>query len=306
MHITFLNQRRGYAGLLFLLALLPSAPSFAARTYHIEAIVFERAQTSNAAGEVWRDHLALAYNPDYRIIKNPSAIDDDQSLEKIVFERPAETYKLNAEANALARKSGFRVLFHKAWQQTLTAPEKAPAVVITGGDSFDNYFELSGTMTIGVSKFLHVSTDLWLTRFGPNLGGIIDGPTLPLTPDIAVANAKPFSWEQNANGLNLTQYPDNSGVLATGTVYQNNRQAIKNNYLPQEIIVMAQSRRMRSKEMHYIDHPRLGVLLKIYPMGEQEILTKAAVLQRNQDNRQLDNINNGSLEDLDDTFAEQD
>ena len=35
-----------------------------------------------------------------------------------------------------------------------------------------------------------------------------------------------------------------------------------------QVIPMKQSRRMRSKELHYIDHPMLGILVRVTPIEE--------------------------------------
>ena len=40
---------------------------------------------------------------------------------------------------------------------------------------------------------------------------------------------------------------------------------LENQYLTERIILIQQKRRMRSKELHFIDHPLMGVLLQITP-----------------------------------------
>lgn len=43
-------------------------------------------------------------------------------------------------------------------------------------------------------------------------------------------------------------------------------------HLTDQVITLKQSRRMRSKELHYIDHPRLGILVKVIPIALDEML----------------------------------
>ena len=40
-------------------------------------------------------------------------------------------------------------------------------------------------------------------------------------------------------------------------------------------VVLSQERRMRSTEVHYIDHPLLGAVVKISPVTEEELLQRA-------------------------------
>jgi hypothetical protein len=39
----------------------------------------------------------------------------------------------------------------------------------------------------------------------------------------------------------------------------------KEPYIPRQIVLMQQERDMRSNEIHYLDHPLLGIIIKIVP-----------------------------------------
>jgi hypothetical protein len=41
-------------------------------------------------------------------------------------------------------------------------------------------------------------------------------------------------------------------------------------------VLMQQSRRMRSNELHYLDHPLLGIVVKLTPLDEEQLATMAA------------------------------
>ena len=303
--------------------------------YHIEVIVFERLATAYDAPEYWRKDFALAYPPNYRLIQpyenilpsnnadaaeinnvepeqltaNIESLSPEDSLTIIneparqrsaraLPERPAETYILNAQANSVDRKNQMRVLFHKAWQQALIATEKAPYVVLTGGEVFDGVHELGGTIRLSVQKFIHVDTQLWLTQFGPNYGQESEWPIIPLAPSLSAQHQEqqdllshtdqaPAEYGINQDTMNAIK---NTSTFS-GTVFSpgsfnsplklNNRlDAVQQRqYLANEVIVLEQSRRMRSQELHYIDHPRLGILIKIIPLSFEE----AAKLAPNSD-----------------------
>ena len=88
--------------------------------------------------------------------------------------------------------------------------------------------ELEGTLEVSVSRFLHVNLDLLLRRTSPA------GPSRP--PALVAAD-----------GSGLPRYPVSS---PEGYRYR-----------------MQAHRRMRSGEVHYIDHPLMGVLLRIDRYG---------------------------------------
>ncbi|MDZ7925065.1 MAG: CsiV family protein [Marinagarivorans sp.] len=266
------------------LFLLTAAASFistyaAAQSYQVETIIFERIGSAYNADEIWRKKISLSYPLNYRSLISPNSISANTDMRTFVIEIPEADYALKAEAYALRKKSGYRILFHKAWQQTLTSLDKSPAVVITGGDKFDDYYELSGSLRIGVSKFLHVSTDLWLTQFTPNLGNTMDIPYLPLSPDLALNNPNSTLTDSDYNTKNndfsINSYSNNDNYLAKGTVLNTEQR----NYLPLRVITTTQSARMRSMELNYIDHPRIGVLIKITPLSNSEIVSKESLLE---------------------------
>lgn len=302
----------------------------APQPYHIEVIVFERLATAYDAPEHWRKDFALAYPPNYRLIRPDKHLLPDEtdlvpstSLEtdyvqatlemesnttelnsvaaplaqrnaRALPERPAEAYELNPQATSINRKSQMRVLFHKAWQQALIPTKQAPYVVLTGGEAFDGVHELGGTIRFSVNKYIHVDTQLWLTQFGPNYGQESEWPTPPIEPTLATPiktasvfllpeEEAPIEYGINQGSVaSITKAPQFSGTVL-GQNNFNSRDALDSTqarqYLANEIIVLEQSRRMRSRELHYIDHPRLGILVKIIPLSFEE----AAKLAPNSD-----------------------
>jgi hypothetical protein len=216
---------------------------------------------------------------------------------RLLPERPIETYLLQDQALSLSRTKQLRVLFHKAWQQGLLATEQAPYVVIAGGDQFDGKHELGGTIRFSVNKFIHVDTELWLTQFTPNYGQISEWPSVPNEPTLTAefnygdGQDSRFKIDINKNASNssdqqLTGHQPTNNFFsgsrinnAVGEIQlapsglglgsdQGQRRGGK--FLPNEIIIIEQSRRMRSNELQYIDHPRLGILLKIIPISFAE------------------------------------
>lgn len=296
------------------------------KPYHIEMVIFERINNAYNTTEYWPTTQVLAYPPHYRVIQpqdpltatannnlnnnlNNSA-DDNKPLvsERILWERPQETYALTAQANAINRKASMRVLFHKAWQQTLHNTPNAPAVIINGGDTFDARTELGGSVRVSVNKFIHVDTQLWLARFTPNYGQAQHWPIPPLAPTAttpaSVNNApadpltiKSLALEQDSPifGINeqalaamqatnvyrgtVSTQPSPIQPALGGTAFNNptrhstlgsaTRQPALQ-HITEQVVHLEQSRRMRSQELHYIDHPRLGILVKVIAIESPE------------------------------------
>ncbi|MBR9805062.1 hypothetical protein GYB62_00910, partial [bacterium] len=147
---------------------------------------------------------------------------------------PAERRKLNAAADKIARSSAQRIVFHKAWQQRLEPIDNAASVVIHGGKTHGPHYELEGSVKFSRNRYLHITTDLWLSRFGPQaIGSDQAWPPLPPIP------------QRNGRRSSSGDYASIRAAQAT------------------RIVKMEEYRRMRSDEIHYLDHPLFGLLVTI-------------------------------------------
>ncbi len=182
--------------------------------------------------------------------------------------------QLTKKRQALDRTRGLRTVFHEAWVQALLPPNDAPALVIKGGNKFGGHYELEGTIRLSVNRYLHMQTNLWLTSFVPNYGQASEHwPSLPslepsalwTSPEILLGNIEQTT---PSTRLNFTGLDSRASI---NTAYQFNDEQPPHTieheapFLIKEIVTLQQTRKMRSKELHYIDHPRMGVIVKIIP-----------------------------------------
>lgn len=281
--------------------------------FQIEVIIFERIENRTGDPEAWPRNLTLGY-PDNLVFFNASGEQEAQSsgednsvllenlrkadaldpinmrmkerIEKAEIQRltpkespytflPKENRILNDEAQRLQRHQAMRVLFHQAWRQPVYALESAPAIVVTGGDKFNQHYELEGTLTFSLSRFLHIHTKLWLTQFEANYGQeIANWPTLPTLPQAGldkIMEVKPKAQEKAQEteswGVNLNADLEQTNLeTPDGIAGLNSYQSIANQpFVIKHIIGVEQTRRMRSTELHYLDHPKLGILVRIDP-----------------------------------------
>ncbi len=138
-----------------------------------------------------------------------------------------DAMQLTREADALASRRNIRVLLHTAWRQPADPPDQAAAAIIAGGKSF-GHRELEGSFTLSAERFLRADVNLWLSRFSTEVSML----SLPLPP----GSTPPLQSEATA-------------------------------YFPAQTVLLQEQRRVRSGELHYFDHPKLGLIVLVTPVA---------------------------------------
>jgi hypothetical protein len=151
---------------------------------------------------------------------------------------------LSRSARALTRRGVGRVLAHGAWLQPVPARDDPQPILIQSDEAIADRWRIEGTLAITVGRFLHVAAELWYqpdpadgpqdsTRSGGSGGwfSLTDGSSR----DTAVLAGIPFDFDDAVD-------PE----------------------LPYQ--VLSEVRRMRSGELHYLDHPSFGVLIRVDPV----------------------------------------
>lgn len=184
-----------------------------AKEYAVELLIFSYDNPSSAWAESWPDDIALGF---------------PQSLLTIGGNLPElSNLRLNSAAQKLNAQNDISVLFHKAWKQDLTNRNSSVAVRIQGGPNYGNNQALEGWVKISVERYLHIRTDLWLSRGNTNI-------PQPFNASL-VSGSDSYSMDTTTQGRTF---------------------------------VMRQSRKTRSDEVQYLDHPMFGVMAIINPIGE--------------------------------------
>lgn len=261
--------------------------------YQVEVVIFERLSGNQGPDkETWPKDVALAYPTNWQKLITPEQAQNLAPLlepnaattmasssaydlaawgdappvyraaEKPEFafvHLPQSARTLNESTGAVDRNRIMRVLFHEAWRQPIVAAEEAPAIIINGGNRYERHQELEGTISLSISRYLHVHTNLWFTQFIPNYGQESEHwPALPPIPERreqlpeATASTVDFTSKTSVWDLNSTLNSEYANL-------------VDEPFLINEIFTLKQTRRMRSGELHYIDHPNMGMLIKIDP-----------------------------------------
>ncbi len=266
---------------LILLAILFPLPLPAqeVRYYDVEVILFENLDPAARQSEIWPESVELEL--DERTIEIgqpwPGPFPDEYEPRLSFKPLPSATYQLNEQARKIDESPTRRVLLHTAWRQPgmpqdmalkvhfqrhiptgpepmaetemATEGESSPAAVL-GAPPEEG--DLEGLIQVMLARYLHVKADIVFRPKLPETATLSEDvpegfqPLPAATYDVMKSSEIPESIEASGE-LGDTEEP----VVAEQrpVVYHLNQ--IR--------------RRMRSRELHYLDHPVIGMLIRITP-----------------------------------------
>lgn len=212
--------------------------------YRVELLIFANDDPDALDDEFWPADLDAP-------IKN-NAVGLSQTQQNGTYRLiPNGDLLFTAEKSRIEDYQGFRVLFHGSWKQPVPSKRYAKSVHIRGGQLLDNgKYELDGYVTIDRGRYLHFRPDLYLNR--------------------------QLNQQESSLLLQLeSQKPETEAEISTTDALAPNSEVTTSTLemgaseleLPSFLTVqLNQGRRMRSKEVHYIDHPMMGVLVLMLPL----------------------------------------
>lgn len=150
--------------------------------------------------------------------------------------------RLTREATAISNSDQYRLLFHEAWRMHITGEDRSLPLLLEGGEYYSGIPELQGQIRLSVARYLHLQTDLYLHSFEE------------IEPTDARWNFNPLALDLLSQPLQTDSFSLGSQlpVPSAGPFYQIKASA-----------PMQQRRRMRSNELHFLDTPYFGLLIRI-------------------------------------------
>ncbi len=243
------------------------------RRYTVELIVFSYAENVSVGSEVFLPEIIEIVEPDPLLVDGPySEVEGDvaddsvptftdltgiettegeEEAEETLFEMillAEEDLTMIDTLDRLDRLEAYEPLLHIGWTQTALPEEETPVLDIR--EFGEPPEDLSGTLTLYLSRYLHLVVDLEL-----NAPVFDDGSNLTDTnADGVVAN---FGDERG-------QYPDE---------YRRENFLQEPLYAPLRFHIN-ENRLFRNGETRYYDHPKFGVIAKVlrFEEVEEEIL----------------------------------
>lgn len=242
-----------------LLLLLLSTSSYAnERWYQIELLVFANNSAQGLIGERWRQPEVTP------LVENvPMTLEDTIADSRYYFESVSESDKQLLDSVAKIRNHWqYQTLLYSAWKQGFTKDAAAIPVYI------DNQ------VVVKQADAFAQSATQFNERFGDgfsseDLDAISNQPTYELSGTAAVTLKRYLHLELKLNYNRLLNNKDKEQVRA---IYQ----SLETDYLSFKI---DESRRMRSKQAHYFDHPTFGVIALITPIEDSADNTNTEQLQ---------------------------
>jgi len=263
---------------------IPTPAAIMAPWIQVELIVFRNLDTAGAADEQWPAQPALAYPDTLRFLLDPADVPATDSpapaattattaqepvaaTAPVPFALLASPESLLGDAAArLAGSPNHSVLAHLTWRQP--APGNgAEHILVTGGRPWGEHRELEGYVSVSRANFVHVATHLWLNDFAdaaagqaPPVGAGVALPPVPRPPQPELAPQATFA--AIADPLPAEAAPmtasDTAAPAADDAISVEPARALRS-------VLLEASRRVAPGEVHYIDHPLFGVVLKVEP-----------------------------------------
>lgn len=170
------------------------------------------------------------------------------------------------KAAYMQRSGGYRTLFHERWVQPVRGEKTAvPLIVDRSGDSGD-WPLLQGSVKIHISRYLHLETNLWLNTRGeyfPDNAWRMPAP--PMGPPSVIEEQPETLVDEDPYFVSAPPPPEDA-------LDPNDPTLVATELGPQSpwrhAVLLQQKRRMRSNEVHYIDHPLLGVVIQFTPVDD--------------------------------------
>ena len=170
----------------------------------------------------------LAYQ---RVLQDIAAYEQDLIRRALVL---SDELTLTPQVKTLNRQRHLRPLLHQRWLMPVP-PRDAPLSVYVATENTprapatrSGHAKVEGFIELSVGRYLHLAPTLWYHADNLGLAPI----TLPVAP------------------LQFRAADAYRELRDVDTAY----------------MVLQQSRRMRSEELHYIDHPKIGMLVRIDPV----------------------------------------
>ena len=160
--------------------------------------------------------------------ETPSDIESIPTLEvnKSVFEiDSAREFSLSAEVSKIVRSRDFRVISTKSWFQNIKDKDAAELIFIDS--DFFKGTRIFGFFKLHKERFLHFNSNLYLSEL--DLLSVLE--------------------EKLINGKNVF---DEQKEL---NIFEEKNQKV--------LFEVKHSKKFRSGELHYVDHPKFGMLVKL-------------------------------------------
>lgn len=290
--------------LLMLTALSPTKSLAAentgqSREYIVELTVIKQLDRHFAKEESWPNNISLEYPQNLTFLNDPENIHNQAIPTSANKLHPlSQTYQKHGNIiSRLNRSRGYKVLFHQSWLQSIGPESTAKQIVIQAGERIDGISPLAGTIQLYKNRYLHLRSNLWFVEFKPNIDTLtkVTEPT-PATASALLSNSSDVTVNTDnqpsmlavttAHVIEERLWPippiaEDIILKVPHSLKEDRSETLQEPFEEKQdtleetqkiwttdikrISQLQQSRRMRSNEIHYIDHPIFGIIIEVRP-----------------------------------------
>ena len=217
---------------------------------------------------------------------NSDASDEMNSAEEDTDSTPPVTLLDDLEfANAVNRfgyRSDMKVVWHQAWIEELQDSANAYDHEVTASYEEENFrIDISGSFNLYRSRYIHIRPDLEVDQLIFTIPA--DAPLSGETTENTEEGAMTMAVTSDTISDNIGNSDALLGVEGQMTILPPD-QGITNEpvaepepeWIPLRAAKIERSRRMRSGEVHYLDHPLVGIVVKVTPYEVPEEASEEA------------------------------
>lgn len=272
-----------------LLAVALAAPAAAQSNtqYDVEIIVFEHLDADGSGSERWRPEVIVPEIADAAAFETEGPRAERLQAPPQGFERlPPERAQLGDAVERLNDSPRYRVLRHATWRQPALEKDEAVALRFAAGEPMTLNIPSSAypappeASTDATDDSTSAPTSDGIYRFGRSSGRDLLGPrlreaeVLPLDGTIKLVVSRylhlhadlAFTTEVHWRDREDAGTPPASAHVEAGAATESTTHMTRGpNGRPLLSYPFRQQRRMRSGELHYLDHPVIGLLVKVTP-----------------------------------------
>ncbi len=188
---------------------------------------------------------------------------------------PHSELEFRGKAAYMQRTGRYHTLFHETWVQPMFSESETTPIIIDRSGDTETWPELQGSVKLYLSRYLHIETNLWLNTDGSYLPGQWKMPPPPLSPNSVTIIYPPEPVPDPNEAVLIEVLPVIDSMMDVGEEEEMEAVLLAPVYPWRHAILLQRERRMRSTEVHYIDHPVMGVVVKISPLSKEELQERA-------------------------------
>lgn len=260
------------ASLAVMMLLLTGTVAQAADLYRVEVMMFAYLDEQSAQKEHWQETLETEEEqiiPDAEVEDLPEddgyageslPVDDmtEETPEPELPYQPLEDLEFADAATRFAYRNDIAIIWHQAWVEEIQDADNAILHDVDTVLEGELKVQVSGSIRLHRSRYIHITPDLSVQQYV--LGFPLDETDIP----------EETSETEITEPAAPQDHPFAAFRMEPELIQET--EATELELIPEEPVWMPlraahidRSRRMRSDEVHYLDHPLLGMVVKVTP-----------------------------------------